>query len=215
MNDLQLAGACVRGDVQAQTLLVQRHRGAVRVVLRRCGLRPDESADAEQRLWLRLLVGVDGVRPGLGAYRGTGSLSAWLRTCAAREATTLKRNNASRPRDCELLDDQHIAPRADPECEVLRREAATAFVSAFAAAVATLDDNDRSLLQEHAVDQVCIGDMAAHRGVHRTTVMRWLARIMSSLRSRTNWTLGGSTKEIPGHSQWFTTDLPFSQALSN
>lgn len=211
MDDLQLVEACLRHDAAAQTALVRRHRRMVRQVLARHGLKPDDVADVEQQMWLRLLMGNDNVPPALGAYRGVGPLTAWLRTCAAREALTFRRKYAARPRNCHLIDD-HLAAAPDPECEVLRREAGSVFAAAFCEAVATLDEDDRRLLREHAVDCVGIGELAAHRGMHRTTVMRRLSKIKSRLRRRTNWALGEHFgRRLAPH--WSATDLRLGPVL--
>ncbi|HZU81492.1 MAG TPA: sigma factor-like helix-turn-helix DNA-binding protein, partial [Polyangiaceae bacterium] len=65
--------------------------------------------------------------------------------------------------------------RWDAGLELARERYRDAFAPAFAAAVAGLERRDRTLLRLHLLGGVSLEQLAAVYGVHRATVVRWLA----------------------------------------
>ena len=181
-SDVDLAQRCGDGCSVALAWVLRNFGGDVRRAMRRYRLSDAESEEAEARLWARLLVGLDGERPRILTFAGTGSLRAWLRQCAAREALgVLRRRRPQRdvlPTD--LLDDS-----GDPEDRALAVEHSVAFREAFSEALESLEPLERELLRLCLVEQVSSAELAARHGVHRVTVTRWLGAARSKLARRT------------------------------
>lgn len=215
MNDLQLAQACAAGDRSAQTELIRRFGATVRNALLRHGLSADEADDTEQQLWTRVLVSRPPRQPAIAGYAGLGSLAGWLKTCAMRDALSLRRAKACRPSAVSLDENsttEALGAHVHPEGDCLRAEWGGVFAQAFTDAVATLQPSELALLREHTVHGQHLEQMAEVRGVHRTTVMRWLDKMKHKLRMRTNWAVRTAT----GHdatAQWTASDLRISQVL--
>ncbi len=181
-EDLALAQRCAEGSPEAFAELEKLHGDAVRSAMRRCGLPAGEIADAEARLWTRLLVG-DAKGPRIRGYAGTGTLRAWLRRCAAHEALASMRRR--RPEAIADAQTDVADPADDPERRLLDAEHAAAFREVFTAAIATLDPHEREVLRSAVLDGESSVEIAARYGVHRVTVARWLAATRDKLARRT------------------------------
>jgi RNA polymerase sigma-70 factor (ECF subfamily) len=148
----------------------------------RCRLPPVELDDAEARLWARLLVGGDREPPRIRTFTGAGSLRAWLRRCAAREALGVLRHRRDPSDDCVA---DVPAPDGTPEDQMLQAEHAGTFRAAFFAALRSLDDRERAVLRLSVVESVPTPDIAERYGVHRVTVARWIGTARAKLARRT------------------------------
>ena len=86
-DDLYLACGCAAGDAAALAAF-ERHCGpAISRAFATVGVSPDERADLGQVLRQRLLVAQAGrAAPRIASYEARGSLPAWVRVVAAREA---------------------------------------------------------------------------------------------------------------------------------
>jgi RNA polymerase sigma-70 factor (ECF subfamily) len=73
----------------------------------------------------------------------------------------------------------------DPELRLLKAAYRQEFSRAFADAVASISDHERALLALSVVDRLDAGRIAPLYGVHRTTMMRWLARLRDKLFRKT------------------------------
>jgi RNA polymerase sigma factor (sigma-70 family) len=76
-NDQELAALAVRDDATAFDVLVRRHAGVVRALLRRMGAQPAMADDIAQDAFIAAYQAI-------GSYRATGSFPAWLKQIAAR-----------------------------------------------------------------------------------------------------------------------------------
>ena len=76
-SDAELAALAASGDGQAFEALVRRHSAAVRGLLRRMGAREDVADDIAQEAFIAAFRRIS-------AYRGDGSMAAWLKQIAAR-----------------------------------------------------------------------------------------------------------------------------------
>jgi RNA polymerase sigma-70 factor (ECF subfamily) len=174
-DDLYLACGCAAGD-PAAIAGFEQHCGAVidRAIVS-SGVDPAERADLGQIVRQRLLVAPPGGgAPRIARYSARGSLQAWVRVTAAREAARILPRAR---RETAAEDDQLaglIAPDDDPEIGYLKRLYREEFKRAFQAAVDALDDRERLLLRQHVLDRVGIDRLAALHGVHRATAARWI-----------------------------------------
>jgi RNA polymerase sigma-70 factor (ECF subfamily) len=177
-GDLYLACACAEGTPAAVEALHRQYRAQVGAHL--SGMRPGAAfvEDVAQAVLERLLVGVEGSPPRIVDYSGRGALGSWLRVVTVRLALDLRRRRSE-----ELAhDDGHGAEpaeadgrRSDPEVELLQRRYLGELNAALSAAVGALKGEQRDLLRSHFVEGATLEQLAATRGVHRATVVRWIA----------------------------------------
>jgi RNA polymerase sigma-70 factor (ECF subfamily) len=84
-------------------------------------------------------------------------------------AARSRREDVHRSQD---LAGTEIGVARDPVRELLQARYRDEYQSALEAALAALDDDDRSLLRRHVVQGRSIDDLAAELGVHRSTAAR-------------------------------------------
>lgn len=174
-DDLYLAHGCADGD-RAALAAFEAHCGAAIVrAIATTGASPSEAEDLGQVIRQRLLVPPAAGGPArIASYSARGSLPAWIRVVATREAARLL---AVARRTVPVGDDELarlIAPDDDPELGYLKRLYRDEFRSAFAAAVEALDDGARLMLRQHTLDGLGLDQLAALHGIHRATVARRL-----------------------------------------
>ncbi|MGC4118561.1 MAG: sigma-70 family RNA polymerase sigma factor [Myxococcales bacterium] len=174
-GDLALARQALSGSREA---LVQLDSLLLRTasVLSPMGLDASAQDEVRQRLREKLLVG-----RALERFTGRGSLQAFLKAAAAREAIDWLREQAARHKgptedgDAEL---DLLADRtADPERQVVQAEHRALFKQAFTAAVAGLSPRERTLLRHHLLDGLTVDALAPLYRVHRATAARWVAAV--------------------------------------
>lgn len=178
VEDLYLALGCVARDAVA---LAGFERVCVPVIDRAVtaiGATAAEAADLRQVVRQRLLVATDGGAPRLAQYAGRGSLVAWVRVVAMREAARMLPRER---REGAGLEAVLVAAGDDPEIGYLKRLYRAEFKQAVAAAVGELTDRDRLLLQQHALDGLSIDELAGLHGVHRATTARWVEAARQAL----------------------------------
>ena len=73
----------------------------------------------------------------------------------------------------------------DPGLIIDREQARRAFRGAFEGAVQELSSRERALLRLHLLGQVTLEQLATMYGVHRATVVRWLASARERVRDAT------------------------------
>jgi RNA polymerase sigma-70 factor (ECF subfamily) len=75
----------------------------------------------------------------------------------------------------------------DPELSAIKERFREQFHNAFAVAIQTLTDRDRTLYRMHLVDGLTLEQIGKVYGVHHTTVLRWLnvarARVLEEAKS--------------------------------
>jgi RNA polymerase sigma-70 factor (ECF subfamily) len=186
--DLALADACVRAVPGAHEAFEASHGDALDAALAAAGVAADERAEARQRLRVRLLVQETGEPPRLSSYAGRGSLRAWLRVAAVREALMLVRSARRRAAhevddDGELL--EQVALAEDPELMILRERCREELRAALVAAVAGLESRERTLLRLSLRDRLTVDQLGALFRVHRSTAARWLQALQAKLSAAT------------------------------
>jgi RNA polymerase sigma-70 factor (ECF subfamily) len=173
--DLYLACACARGDRNAVAVFEEHYLSRLDRVLGGMGFDADTRADVKQDVRSCLLVG-DGQRAEIVDFVGRGDLRSWVRVVAVRRA--LRRRLAARHEvaveDCELL--QRIVAPGDPELDYAKRIYRDAFQRAFANAVQTLPDRERTILRQHHLDGLTVEQLGALYRVHRATAARMVVR---------------------------------------
>jgi RNA polymerase sigma-70 factor (ECF subfamily) len=102
-EDLFLACACAQGDSRAIELFSRYVLGAVPAMVGHIVPEPALLDDLLQSLQEQLLLPGECSPPRIAAYRGTGSLAAWVRVTATRAAIRTKKR-AARFNDETLLD---------------------------------------------------------------------------------------------------------------
>jgi RNA polymerase sigma-70 factor (ECF subfamily) len=174
-DDLYLACGCAAGDREAIAAF-ERHCGpAIARALATVGASAEERADLRQVVRQRLLVArSDGDPPRIASYAARGSLAAWVRVVAAREAERMMpraRREVAAEND-ELV--HLLAADGDLEIGYLKRLYRDEFKRAFQVAIEALDDRARLVLRQHALDGLTIDQLAPLHRVHRATAARWV-----------------------------------------
>jgi RNA polymerase sigma-70 factor, ECF subfamily len=175
-DDLYLACGCVEGDPAALAAFEARHGPVIERSIVAIGVSPDDRADLGQIVRERLLVSpATGEPPRIVKYLARGSLAAWVRVVATREALRVLPRAQRSERHAAASDEQLAGLTAsddDPEVGYLKRHYRDEFKQAFHVAVAALDARERLLLRQHALDGLSIDQLAALHGVHRATAAR-------------------------------------------
>lgn len=173
-DDLYLACGCVSGDAAALAAFELRCGRAISGAIAAAGATRCERADLGQVVRQRLLVAPPGGPPRIASYSARGSLPAWVRVVATREAARrlVRAGREVGAEDDELAD--LIADGDDPEIGYLKRLYREEFKRSFHAAVQKLDARARLVLRQHALDGLNIDALAVLHGVHRATAARWI-----------------------------------------
>lgn len=182
IGDLYLAFGALAGDPAASRLVEERFAALVGVLVQQ-NIVEDLARDTVQRLRLQMLAGE---RPGLRTYGGIGSLKAWLRISAMREAIRLQRK--ARGHDADELTEAFADAAADPALQYQRQLYQAEFRTAFEEAVSRLSVRDRNLLRQSILLGATIDDIGSVYQVHRATAARWIAaareRLVEATRQR-------------------------------
>lgn len=144
--------------------------------------------DVKQQVREKFLVPQPDGALRLGEYVGEGRLPGLIRVTATRTALDMlkrKHNQASPIEDLLELP----TPGRDPALAALARQSRDHFRDAFEAAIQTLDQRERNILRLHGLGGVTLEQLASMYGVHRATVVRWLADARQSILSHTRKTL--------------------------
>ena len=175
LEDLYLACGCSDGDAAALAAFDRAYAATIEHALIASGAARGDLADLGQVVRQRLLVAPAGeAPPRIASYSARGALGSWVRVVATREGSRALSRVA---REYQAGDDQLatlIAPDDDPEVGYLKRLYRDEFKRAFAAAVDALDDRDRLLLRQRALDGLSIDQLAALHAIHRATAARWV-----------------------------------------
>ena len=117
-DDARLVRACLDGDQEAWTAIIQRYKRLIYSIPMRYGARPEDAADVFQAVCLELFAE-------LPRLRRIESLRAWLITVTAHQAFHWKRRHgrlASREADAIEADAVAVAPVAPDVLEAAERE---------------------------------------------------------------------------------------------
>lgn len=190
--ELALACACSRGEARALSMLERRYLDVVPAALAPMRLGADAVDEVTQRVREKLLVAEGGERPRLERYAGDGKLRSLVHVMAVRTALDrLRRQRREQPVAGEMLDAMPETA-ADPELAFLQRTYRAAFKTAFEGALADLDERERNLLRLHLLGGITLERLAGIYGVHRATVVRWLARAREHALAGTRRRMGAS-----------------------
>ncbi|HEY0251785.1 MAG TPA: sigma factor-like helix-turn-helix DNA-binding protein [Kofleriaceae bacterium] len=177
--DLATAAACLAGDAKAIADLDLELVSAATPAIAAIDSGRDFIDECLQKLRTSLLVGGEDNVPRLTHYAGRGPLRAWIGVAAARTALMVRRTR-QRQREVAEPEDWSRAlvtiSTADPELELLKRQYAEAFSSAFHDAIEELEPRLRTALRMSFVEGLSIDDIGATYAVHRATAARWITR---------------------------------------
>lgn len=190
LAELVIAKALASGSEDAARLFESRYLAPLAPRLARLRLSDTELDEVKQRTREKLLVASKGARPRIEQYAGEGRLAGLVQVTATREALSLFRGK----RRETALDEAALAPafELDPGIEMLKGRARDAFREAFASAVASLEPRQRNLLRLHLLGGVTLEKLAELHGVHRATVVRWLATARDAVARETERAVGSS-----------------------
>jgi RNA polymerase sigma-70 factor (ECF subfamily) len=195
-EELCLALACAAGDAAAMAVfeaefLPEAISGPVRL-----SSVPGFAAEVAQALRVRLFV-AGSERPALiGDYDGSASLLTWTRAVARRCALEELRARKAPISDPEGL--SRLISAGTPEASLAQDRLRDDFRVALGAAVGSLTARDRSMLRRHLNEGIPIEGLARAYGVHRSSIVRWLAMARATVQERTRQHLArmlGHTEE--------------------
>ncbi len=175
--DLALACACLDGSAIAlQTFEREILQPVVARFARSSGR--GVADDLASRLRELLFVGLRGV-PRLASYQGRGDLRGWLEVVATREAHKLAGRELPVANDDAIL--AALPGDDDLELREIKAQHRAELALAFREALAAVEPRTRLVLRQRYLDALTFDEVAALHGVHRLTVMRWMARIENEL----------------------------------
>jgi len=167
-TDLYLACACGRGVPEALAAVDRAFLSHTAAYLVRLGPSDAFVEDVRQTVREKLFVGD---APKIREYSGRGPLDGWLRVVAGRAALDLRKRRGERlPELTPGLD-----PFADPELGYLKQRYRGVVEDAYKTALASLDEDSRTLLRQHFLQGITLDELAERLQVHRTTIARRLA----------------------------------------
>jgi len=189
--ELYLCCACSSGDLAAIRIFKRDAEEIARCTIARFIRDPERTQDTLQEFWRKLLVGPEAK---VNEYLGRGSLTAWLRICAARTAIDRRRSDrVLSERETDLGD--CIADQAfGPESTLMRARFGEPFRAALGRALSGLSRKERNLLRMHVVGRCSIDQIGRAYNVHRATAARWLEQMREHILHsvRTELQIGGS-----------------------
>lgn len=193
--ELHLALACARGDAAAIGHFDRRYLDVVTPALAHMKLPAATIEDVRSAVRDKLLL-ADGERPPrILDYAGRGKLRGLIHVSAGRTAISiLRQTDKELPIAGDDVAARLASPEHDAELALIKEQYRAAFATAFADAARSLDRRDRNLLRLHFLGGVTLEQLAAMYGVHRATVVRWLAaareRVFEGTRKRMGATIG-------------------------
>ncbi len=165
--ELYLALACARGDSAAIAVFDREYLSVVPLALASTKLPAATVEDIRAAVRDKLLL--DGR---IVDYAGRGRLRGLVQVTATRLAIDRIRHDE---RDQPLPEGDRLAAVGDVELSLIKAQYREAFAAGFTAAVGKLDRRDRNVLRLHLLGGVTLEALAQMYGVHRATVVRWLA----------------------------------------
>ena len=170
--ELALAVACARGDEAAIVAFNRVYLDVVPRALARMNLPAATVEDVRATVRDKLLLADGDTPPRILDYAGRGRLSGLVQVTTTRTAIDRIRHEE---KEVELPADRDVAASADLALSSIKAQYREAFATGFARAVARMSTRDRNLLRLHYLGGVTLEQLAQMYGVHRATVVRWLA----------------------------------------
>lgn len=205
-RDLYLTAAMLNGQALALAEFKKVFLEPNRATLVRMGLNSAAVADTFQIVQERLLLAPEGAPARVVELVGKGDFFALLKVITVRTALNFKRSErrmALGGEDDEIseqLASTH-ALTPSPQNELLRAEARTALRRAIAAALASLEPRDKTLLRLHLFHKLSIDALGRMYSVHRATAARWLSRVHETIAEATRTELARQLQTQTDHLQ--------------
>lgn len=192
-DEAEFARAVVRGEPEAVRRFERVHLGALDAALAHMKLDADTLDEVKQRVRERLLL-ADPPQPArLESYAGQGKLEGLVVVTASRIALDLLRARKAPTSEASAIE-QLADEGADPLLAAMKSAAKSGFREAFSSAIEALSPRDRALLKLHLLRGVTLEALATMYGVHRATVVRWLADARAKVVSDTRRALSSSVR---------------------
>ncbi len=195
--ELHLAIACARGDAAAIAAFDRSYLDVVPQALAGMKL-PAATVDDIRALVRDRLLLADGDRPPrILEYAGKGRLRGLVQVTATRAAIDRIRHEE---REAPLPAGRELAAPANLELSLIKAQYRSAFVEGFTRAVGSASRRDRNLLRLHFLGGMTLEQLAQMYGVHRATVVRWLAAareaVFAATRAHVESALGAPREEL-------------------
>ncbi len=172
--ELALATGVASHNARALEAFEARYVRRVAVMLAKMKLDDAVLDEVRQHVRTTLLIAPTGELPKLARYAGAGRLEGLIRVTATRAALDRVRAAAVEiPTEREWIDVDALS--RDPALAGLAERFRTQFREAFARAADALEPRERNILKLHLLGGVTLDRLATMYGVHRATVVRWLA----------------------------------------
>jgi RNA polymerase sigma-70 factor (ECF subfamily) len=195
VTEIHLALACARGDAAAIAAFDRAYLDVVPAALAGMKLPAATVDDIRATVRDRLLL-AEGGRPRVVDYAGRGRLRGLVQVTATRAAIDRIRHEE---REAELPS-RSLAGPGDLELSLIKAQYREAFSAGFAHAVANASRRDRNLLRLHFLGGVTLEQLAQMYGVHRATVVRWLAAareaVLEATRAHVATKIGAPADEL-------------------
>lgn len=180
--ELHLALACARGDEAAIAAFDRDYLSVVPAALAGTKLPAATVEDIRSAVRDKLLLAEAGQTPRIVDYAGRGRLRGLVQVTASRLAIDRIRHDE---REQALPEGDRLAAVGDVELSLIKAQYRAAFSAGFTAAVGKLPRRDRNILRLHLLGGVTLEQLAQMYGVHRATVVRWLAGAREALFAQT------------------------------
>ncbi len=178
LAELHLALACAAGSNAAIAAFDRAYLDVVPQALGPMKLPAATVDDVRATVRDKLLLAEPGKQPRVIEYAGRGRLRGLVQVSATRTAIDRIRHEQ---KEAELPSDAQLAAAGDVELSLIKAQYREAFVAGFTASVAKLERRDRNLLRLHLLGGMTLEQLAQMYGVHRATVVRWLAAARSTV----------------------------------
>lgn len=216
-DDLCLILACENGDETAWEDLVANFDSTVKSAARKISSNSEDAEDLASSIWAELYglrTDAEGNKKSkLAYYSGRGSLAGWLRAVVSQLAVDQYRKvskfvQIEEDREFENLaaeaagnDNHHFTSHVvNPEDELTDSLSQADVTDALAAAVASLDAEDRLIMKLYYFDDLKLKDIAATFGYHEATASRKLTRVQADIRK-------GVEKELKNKHGWTDNEV--------
>jgi len=169
--ELYLALGGARGDTAAIAAFDKEYLAVVPVALAAMKLPAATVEDVRATVRDKLLLADGDKPPRVVDYAGRGRLKGLISVSASRTAIDRIRHEE---KEAELPAKEFAGP-GNVELSLIKAQYREAFIAGFTQAVAAASRRDRNLLRLHFLGGVTLEQLAQMYGVHRATVVRWLA----------------------------------------
>ena len=178
--DMYLAAACASHHPKALAEFERLYVAEVPRSLSRLAPSADFVKEVQQALRDKLLVPQGERRPRIADYSGRGALGAWVRVAALRTALSMRRGRKEALARDGAIPDQ-AAPATDPDALAVRKRYRGALKTAMQSALASLPEEDRTLLRMHVIEGLSVAELGERHGVHGSTISRRITRIRAAV----------------------------------